>query len=167
MQSEKKTLRSPASTTIFRGRELLTLFIVYGVQMGIQSILAWFGNDQRIEINAFVAGMIALSVVFSSYCSKRSQPSAPFPKASTRPAMRSAASCRTMRLIIAATDPHRHPASEPLDEPPEGHGARLGHRLTSCARPARREGRQGAVLLLSAASPSSFLPSSVDRHQCD
>ena len=51
--------------------ELLTLFIVYyGVQMGIQSILAWFGNDQRIEINAFVAGMIALSVVFSSYCSE-------------------------------------------------------------------------------------------------
>ncbi|MHA7968768.1 ABC transporter permease [Rhizobium sp. CAU 1783] len=74
MQSEEKSLRMAGGiyTTIFRGLpELLTLFIVYyGVQMGIQAILAWFGNEQRIEINAFTAGMIALSVVFSSYCSE-------------------------------------------------------------------------------------------------
>lgn len=73
-QSQDRLLRAAVGiyTTIFRGLpELLTLFIVYyGVQMGIQSILAWFGNDERVEINAFFAGMIALSVVFSSYCSE-------------------------------------------------------------------------------------------------
>jgi len=59
-------------TTIFRGLpELLTLFIIYyGMQILIQSVLASFGYDERIEINAFVAGMIALSVVFSAYCSE-------------------------------------------------------------------------------------------------
>ncbi|MFA7415441.1 MAG: ABC transporter permease [Rhizobium sp.] len=74
MQSEEKTLRATGGiyTTIFRGLpELLTLFIVYyGFQMGIQAVLAWFGSDQRVEINAFFAGMIALSLVFSSYCSE-------------------------------------------------------------------------------------------------
>ncbi|CAH0341180.1 ABC transporter permease [Rhizobium sp. CECT 9324] len=74
MQSEEKSLRSAAGiyTTIFRGLpELLTLFIVYyGFQMLIQTMLSWFGSDQRVEINAFFAGMLALSVVFSSYCSE-------------------------------------------------------------------------------------------------
>ncbi len=41
--------------------ELLTLFIIYyGMQILIQSVLASMGYDGRIEINAFVAGMIAL-----------------------------------------------------------------------------------------------------------
>jgi polar amino acid transport system permease protein len=40
------------------------------MQILIQSVLASFGYDERIEINAFVAGMIALSVVFSAYCSE-------------------------------------------------------------------------------------------------
>lgn len=59
-------------TTIFRGMpELLTLFIIYyGAQILLQSVFASFGYDERIEINAFVAGMIALSVVFSAYCSE-------------------------------------------------------------------------------------------------
>ena len=59
-------------TTIFRGLpELLTLFIVYyGLQILIQAILSAVGFDGRIEINAFFAGMIALSVVFSAYCSE-------------------------------------------------------------------------------------------------
>ncbi len=74
MQSQDKTLRLAAGiyTTIFRGLpELLTLFIVYyGAQMLIQSILSSFGYDERVEINAFFSGMIALSVVFSSYCSE-------------------------------------------------------------------------------------------------
>lgn len=73
-QSEEKSVRLAAGiyTTIFRGLpELLTLFIIYyGMQILIQSVLASFGYDERIEINAFVAGMIALSVVFSAYCSE-------------------------------------------------------------------------------------------------
>ncbi|MCF6368405.1 ABC transporter permease [Rhizobium halophilum] len=73
-QSEDKLLRAAVGiyTTIFRGLpELLTLFIVYyGLQLLIQALLAWLGIEQRIEINAFLAGMIALAVVFSSYSSE-------------------------------------------------------------------------------------------------
>jgi polar amino acid transport system permease protein len=73
-QSEEKSLRLAAGiyTTIFRGLpELLTLFIVYyGMQIFIQSVLASIGYDGRVEINAFLAGMIALSVVFSAYCAE-------------------------------------------------------------------------------------------------
>ncbi|SFB39416.1 polar amino acid transport system permease protein [Rhizobium sp. NFR07] len=73
-QSQEKMLRLAAGiyTTIFRGLpELLTLFIVYyGAQMMLQSVTAAFGYDGRIEINAFVAGMVALAVVFSSYSSE-------------------------------------------------------------------------------------------------
>lgn len=74
MQSREPALRRAAGlyTTIFRGLpELLTLFIVYyGAQILIQSLLASMGYEERVEINAFVAGMIALSMVFSSYCSE-------------------------------------------------------------------------------------------------
>jgi polar amino acid transport system permease protein len=73
-QSQDKMLRLAAGiyTTIFRGLpELLTLFIVYyGVQILIQSVLATFGVEERVEINAFFAGMVALAVVFSSYSSE-------------------------------------------------------------------------------------------------
>jgi len=73
-QSNERPLRAAVGvyTTIFRGLpELLTLFIVYyGLQIAVQSALGAMGVQQRIEINAFVAGMIALSVVFSSYCSE-------------------------------------------------------------------------------------------------
>lgn len=70
-QSKEKSLRLAAGiyTTIFRGLpELLTLFIVYyGMQIAIQSVLGLFGADSRVEINAFVAGMIALAVVNSAF----------------------------------------------------------------------------------------------------
>lgn len=73
-QSEEPLLRRAGGiyTTIFRGLpELLTLFIVYyGIQISIQAALAAFGIQERIEINAFVSGMIALSLVFSSYCAE-------------------------------------------------------------------------------------------------
>ncbi len=73
-QSEEKSVRLAAGiyTTIFRGLpELLTLFIIYyGMQILIQAVLAYAGYDGRIEINAFIAGVIALSVVFSAYCSE-------------------------------------------------------------------------------------------------
>lgn len=58
-------------TTIFRGLpELLTLFIVfYGAQiLGNFIFQKIFGTT--IEINSFVAGMIALGFVFSSYASE-------------------------------------------------------------------------------------------------
>ena len=73
-QSKDRVLRAAVGvyTTIFRGLpELLTLFIVYyGLQILIQSIFAWLGLEQQVEINAFLAGMIALAVVFSSYASE-------------------------------------------------------------------------------------------------
>lgn len=73
-QSEERSLRFSAEiyTTIFRGLpELLTLFIAYyGMQIGIQIIGKELGFEGGIEINAFVAGMIALAVVFSSYASE-------------------------------------------------------------------------------------------------
>ncbi|MBP2461321.1 MULTISPECIES: ABC transporter permease [unclassified Rhizobium] len=73
-QSEERLLRLAAGiyTTIFRGLpELLTLFIVYyGAQILLQTVLSTLGYDGRVEINAFVAGMVALAVVFSSYSSE-------------------------------------------------------------------------------------------------
>jgi len=73
-QSKDRVLRAAVGvyTTIFRGLpELLTLFIVYyGLQILIQSMFAWLGLEQQVEINAFLAGMIALAVVFSSYASE-------------------------------------------------------------------------------------------------
>jgi len=59
-------------TTIFRGLpELLTLFLVYfGVQIGIQQALKFIGVEVYVEVNSFVAGMVALSLVFSSYASE-------------------------------------------------------------------------------------------------
>ncbi|MEO0542775.1 MAG: ABC transporter permease [Pseudomonadota bacterium] len=73
-QSREPTLRISAEiyTTIFRGLpELLTLFIIFfGLQIGIQQIARAMGFSSGIEINAFVAGMIALGIVFSSYASE-------------------------------------------------------------------------------------------------
>ena len=73
-QSEEPSLRLASNiyTTIFRGLpELLTLFLVYfGVQIGAQQLLALFGYTGGVTITSFVAGMIALGVVFSSYASE-------------------------------------------------------------------------------------------------
>lgn len=73
-QSEERSLRLAANiyTTIFRGLpELLTLFLVfYGVQLGVQRVVALFDPSASIEINAFAAGMVALGAVFSSYASE-------------------------------------------------------------------------------------------------
>lgn len=73
-QSDEKTLRmaSEVYTTIFRGLpELLTLFLVYyGLQIGIRQLLLALGIETTFEINSFLAGMIALGVVFSAFCSE-------------------------------------------------------------------------------------------------
>ncbi|WP_299472307.1 ABC transporter permease [uncultured Roseibium sp.] len=65
-------LASNIYTTIFRGLpELLTLFLVfYGLQIGLQLALKLMGFEVAIEVNSFAAGVVALSVVFSSYASE-------------------------------------------------------------------------------------------------
>jgi polar amino acid transport system permease protein len=73
-QSADPSLRLAGNiyTTIFRGLpELLTLFLVfYGAQIGIQNVVRLFSPDAVVEVNSFIAGMIALGVVFSSYASE-------------------------------------------------------------------------------------------------
>lgn len=59
-----------AYTTFFRGiPDLLSLFLVY---FGLQALLNWAGTKVgiRIEMNAFVAGVVALSVVVAAYSSE-------------------------------------------------------------------------------------------------
>lgn len=73
-QSHEPSMRIAGNvyTTIFRGLpELLTLFLVfYGAQTGIQQVVRLINPTATVEINSFVAGMIALGVVFSSYASE-------------------------------------------------------------------------------------------------
>jgi len=73
-QSAEPSVRLAANvyTTIFRGLpELLTLFLVYyGAQIGIQQLVRAFNPAATVEINSFVAGMVALGVVFSSFASE-------------------------------------------------------------------------------------------------
>ena len=59
-------------TTIFRGLpELLTLFLVfYGCQIAINQALSAMGRSGGIELNAFIAGMVALGLVFAAYTSE-------------------------------------------------------------------------------------------------
>jgi len=58
-------------TTIFRGLpELLTLFLVYyGAQILIARVASQF-SDEPFEVNGFVAGMVALGLVFAAYSSE-------------------------------------------------------------------------------------------------
>ncbi len=73
-RSDEPSLRLAGNvyTTIFRGLpELLTLFVVfYGGQIAVGQIIRFFSPGAVVEINSFVAGMVALGVVFSSYCSE-------------------------------------------------------------------------------------------------
>ncbi len=72
--SDEPSLRRSAEiyTTIFRGLpELLTLFIVYyGVSIVFRQVATFFVEGASIEINSFVAGMVALGLVFSSFASE-------------------------------------------------------------------------------------------------
>ncbi|AXS40118.1 ABC transporter permease [Breoghania sp. L-A4] len=72
-ESSEPSMRAAANvyTTIFRGLpELLTLFIVYyGAQILLQLVIQLF-TDSYVEINSFIAGMVALTFVFSSYASE-------------------------------------------------------------------------------------------------
>lgn len=73
-QSPEPSMRLASNiyTTIFRGLpELLTLFLVYfGASLVVQQLVDAFNLNVKIEINAFLAGMVALGFVFSSYSSE-------------------------------------------------------------------------------------------------
>ncbi len=58
-----------AYTTFFRGiPDLLALFLVYfGLQLALNWVANKLGPDWHIEMDAFVAGVIALSVVTAAY----------------------------------------------------------------------------------------------------
>lgn len=60
-----------AFATVFRGLpELLTLFVVYyGGQILLQKLVGLF-SDAYVEVNGFVAGLVALGLVFSAYASE-------------------------------------------------------------------------------------------------
>ncbi len=61
-----------AYTTFFRGiPDLLSLFIVYfGLQSLLNVLARQIGDGWHVEMNAFVAGVIALSVVVAAYSSE-------------------------------------------------------------------------------------------------
>jgi polar amino acid transport system permease protein len=73
-QSEERLLRAAGDiyTTLFRGLpELLTLFIIYfGLPLVLSQALVPFGYTGAVEIPPFIAGMVAVGVVFSAYCSE-------------------------------------------------------------------------------------------------
>lgn len=73
-RSDHRLLRAVGNfyTTVFRGLpELLTIFIVYfGGQIVLQKLVNLVAPGQTVEISGFVAGMIALGVVFSAYSSE-------------------------------------------------------------------------------------------------
>ncbi|NVK32920.1 MAG: ABC transporter permease [Rhodobacteraceae bacterium] len=73
-RSSEPSLQMAANlfTTLFRGLpELLVLFLVYyGIQTGVSQLFKLLGYDAYIEINAFISGIIALCMVFSSYASE-------------------------------------------------------------------------------------------------
>ncbi|NVK40555.1 MAG: ABC transporter permease [Oceanospirillaceae bacterium] len=59
-------------TTFVRGipELLLVLTIYFGGSMLLMGIGGWFGYDQYIEVNAFVAGVAALSIAFGAYATE-------------------------------------------------------------------------------------------------
>ncbi len=73
-QSDEPSLQTSANIyiTIFRGLpELLTLFIVYfGFPIGLNLIVHDLLGYEIIDVSSFLAGMIALGVVFSAYASE-------------------------------------------------------------------------------------------------
>lgn len=73
-QSEERSLRLAANiyTTIFRGLpELVTLFLFFfGMPVLLQYIIRLFKPDATIDVDSFIAGMIVLSLIFSSYASE-------------------------------------------------------------------------------------------------
>ena len=73
-QSSEPSLRLAANiyTTVFRGLpELVTLFLFFfGMPILLQHLIRFFRPDATIDVNSFVAGMIVLALIFSSYASE-------------------------------------------------------------------------------------------------
>lgn len=73
-RSEERGLRLAADiyTTIFRGLpELLTLFLVYfGIPIVVNAVVTGLFGGEPVDVNSFLAGMVALGVVFSAYASE-------------------------------------------------------------------------------------------------
>ncbi|WP_027169352.1 ABC transporter permease [Mesorhizobium sp. WSM3224] len=73
-QQEEPALRLAGNiyTTVFRGLpELVTLFLFFfGMPLLLQHLVRLFNPDATIDVNGFVAGMIVLSLIFSSYASE-------------------------------------------------------------------------------------------------
>jgi polar amino acid transport system permease protein len=73
-QSEEPSLRLAANiyTTVFRGLpELVTLFLFFfGMPILLQHLIRFFQPEATVDVNSFVAGMIVLSLIFSSYASE-------------------------------------------------------------------------------------------------
>ncbi|TIQ25846.1 MAG: ABC transporter permease subunit, partial [Mesorhizobium sp.] len=73
-QSQEPSLRLAANiyTTVFRGLpELVTLFLFFfGMPLLLQYLVRLFNPDATVDVNSFIAGMIVLSLIFSSYASE-------------------------------------------------------------------------------------------------
>ncbi|MGX8007544.1 ABC transporter permease [Mesorhizobium sp. ORM8.1] len=73
-QHEEPALRLAGNiyTTVFRGLpELVTLFLFFfGMPILLQYLVRLFNPDATIDVNSFIAGMIVLSLIFSSYASE-------------------------------------------------------------------------------------------------
>jgi polar amino acid transport system permease protein len=69
--SGRRWLRAIATgyTTVMRGLpELLTLFVVYnGLGLLLNSLVSWWNPDARVEFSSFLAGVIALGLVFGAF----------------------------------------------------------------------------------------------------
>ncbi len=59
-------------TELVRGvPEMLVVLVVYfGASAALQGVAGWFGYDGYIEVNAFVAGVFALGLVFGAFSSE-------------------------------------------------------------------------------------------------
>ncbi|MDA7087218.1 ABC transporter permease subunit [Pseudomonas sp. SA3-5] len=67
-----RTLALAYSTTLRGLPELLTLFIIYhGVGMGLNALLRWYNPAAGyFELSPFIAGVLALAMVFAAYSSE-------------------------------------------------------------------------------------------------
>ncbi|RWD67407.1 MAG: ABC transporter permease [Mesorhizobium sp.] len=73
-QSQEPSLRVASNiyTTVFRGLpELVTLFLFFfGMPLLLQYVVRLFEPEATVDVNSFIAGMIVLSLIFSSYASE-------------------------------------------------------------------------------------------------
>lgn len=72
--SPRRWLNRPAAayTVIIRGipQLVLMLLIYYGGTTLLQELLAWSGNEARVDINAFAAGTLVLGFVYGAYATE-------------------------------------------------------------------------------------------------